>query len=211
MEDYKVVSGRIDFYRSGLRSSFLIIIASLVLACLLVLMVISLWNNQPKNVYFAARSDGVIIPIQPLNQPVVSQSQLTSWVSSAIISVYSYDYLRYRSQLQSAQQYFSPDGWKEFTSSLRSSGNLITVAQQKLLLSAVPTGAAVITKSGLLNGVYTWQVQMPVLVTFQSATEVRSQSLLVNVQVSRVPIQNNPQGIAVVRFVSTSQSVQGAS
>ncbi|MBF13696.1 MAG: type IV secretion protein DotI [Legionellales bacterium] len=206
MEGYDTVSYKKEFYKKGVQFSFLIAVASVVLSCVLAAMVIYLSDNKPRNFYFAARSDGVIIPIQPLSQPVVSQSQLTAWASSAIISVFSYDYLRYRSQLQESQQFFSPDGWREFSQSLKGSGNLITVLQQKLLLSAVPTGSAVITKSGLLNRVFTWQIQMPILVTFQSASEVRSQSLLVNVQVSRVPVQNNPQGIAITRFVSTSQN-----
>ena len=208
-DEYKIIVSKIDFYRSAFRRTFIFLVTLGLSTFALILLVTYMWNNKPMPVYFAARSDGVIIPIQPLNQPVVSQSQLTSWVSSAIVSVYAYDYLRYRSQLQNAQQYFSADGWSDFLASLRASGNLVTVRNQKLMVSAVPTGSAVITNRRILNGAFTWQVEMPLLVTYEGSSSQRSQSVLVRVIVSRVPIQNNPQGIAIQKFVSSALNVTG--
>ena len=67
-------------------------------------------------------------------------------------------------------------------------------------------GAPVILKRGVLNGVYSWQVQMPMLVTYQSANMNVQQPVLVTMLIKRVNVLNNPAGIAIDQFVAAQQS-----
>ena len=75
------------------------------------------------------------------------------------------------------------------------------VKAKKLIVSAVATRAPVILQKGILNGRFAWRVQMPVLVTYQSASEFTQQSNVVTMLISRVSTLNSPRGIGISQFV----------
>ena len=78
---------------------------------------------------------------------------------------------------------------------------MVAVKAKKLIVSAVATKAPVILQKGLLNGVYAWRVQMPLLVTYQSANEFSQQNNVVTILISRVPTLNSPRGIGIAQFI----------
>ena len=207
-EGYVEVVNRKGFYKDGMRRMFGLLLALCSVAVVLGLSVLYLLTNKPQPTYFAVDEAGSVTPLQPLSQPLVSPSSLTNWATNAIISVFSYDYFRYKTQLNDAQKYFSPNGWTEFLSGMKASGRLSSVVDQKLLVSAVPTGSAVVTAQGLVGNRYSWRIQLPILVTYEGPGETRSQSLIVNVQISRISTYNNPQGIAIEKFVSTGEKLK---
>ncbi|MCK1862760.1 DotI/IcmL/TraM family protein, partial [Legionella pneumophila] len=45
-----------------------------------------------------------------------------------------------------------------------------------------------------LNGRYSWRVQMPILVTYQSASEFTQQNNVVTMLITRVSTLNSPRG-----------------
>lgn len=51
------------------------------------------------------------------------------------------------------------------------------------------------------TGVYTWLVQMPLLVTYQSASEFSQQNNIVTMRITRVSTLNSPRGIGIDQFV----------
>ena len=71
-----------------------------------------------------------------------------------------------------------------------------------MIVSAVATKAPVILQKGILNGRFAWRVQMPLLVTFQSAVEFSQQQLVVTLLISRVSTLNSPRGIGISQFVA---------
>jgi intracellular multiplication protein IcmL len=105
--------------------------------------------------------------------------------------------------LQSASEFFTPDGWNQFIGALNSSNNLKAVLDKKLVVSAVAIGAPVILDQGVLNGTYTWTVQMPMLVTYQSASQNAEQKIVVKIVVQRISTLNSARGIGIASFVAS--------
>lgn len=197
-----VVRNRNDFYRDNYRK-----VVAALLFCMLIMLILGstlvyLFMNPPPPRYFATSVDGRITPLIPLNQPNISQSALLQWANTAAISAYTYNFVNYRQALQSASENFTPDGWAAFMQALQSSNNLTAVTAKKLVVSAVATGAPVILQQGVLNGAYAWRVQMPMLVTYQSASQFSRQSIIVTMLVTRVSTLNSPQGIGIAQFVA---------
>ena len=120
-----------------------------------------------------------------------------------VSAAYSFDYVHYREQLEKASHYFTYAGWKGFGEVFKAARNLETVLEKKLLVSAVATSAPMITKRGVINGRYTWQVTMPILVTYQSSETNIQQALNVVINVTRVSMQVNPEGIAVTQYIAS--------
>lgn len=66
---------------------------------------------------------------------------------------------------------FTSDAWQQFLLQLKDSGNLQAIDVKKIIVSAVISGAPVVAYQGMLDGRYAWKVQVPLLVTFVSASE----------------------------------------
>lgn len=201
-----IVKNRNDFYRDNYRKVVGMLLLSVLIMTILVAGLIYLITNPPPPRYFATTTDGRISPLVPLDQPNISQSALLQWANTAAISAYTYNFVNYRQALQDAQAYFTPDGWSAFMEALTSSNNLTAVIAKKLVVSAVATGAPVILQQGILGGVYAWRVQMPMLVTYQSASQFSRQSIIVTMLVTRVSTLNSPQEIGIAQFVAAGTS-----
>lgn len=138
----------------------------------------------------------------PLTQPNISQTMLLQWANTATIAAYSYNFATYKETFRKTSLYFTPDGWKAFLQALKDSNTLNAVLTKKLVVSAVATGSPVILDEGLKNGVYSWRVQMPILVTYQNATQSLQQKLVVTLLITRVPTSTSPQGVKIAEFVA---------
>ena len=197
---------RNNFYRDNYRRVLFVLLILVVTNIVLALGAIHVIKNPPMPKYFATNDDGRITLLHPLSAPVLSLNALNEWAARAATAAYTFDFVNYRKSLQDASVYFTASGWRSFEQALVNSNNLKLVITQKLVATAVPTGAPVVLKRGVLNGAYSWQVQMPMLVTYQSASMNVKQPMLVTMLVRRVDVSNNPGGIAISQFIASSES-----
>lgn len=199
-----IVRNRNDFYRDNYRKLVGALLFSFLIMAILVASLIYIIVNPPQPRYFATSAEGRIIPIVPLDQPNIAQTTLLQWANTSAVSAYTYNFVNYRQALQTASANFTPDGWTAFMEALESSNNLNAVIAKKLVVSAVATGAPVILQQGIINGVYAWRIQMPMLVTYQSASQFSKQSILITMLITRVPTLNSPEGIGISQFIAES-------
>lgn len=194
-----------QFYRSNNprlhRLLWLMVIVNLLLVGVLVYFVV-----RPARTDYFASTDGKNTPLISLEAPIVSQAALLQWASQAAITVYTYDFLRYRQSFAAAEQHFTPDGWTQFQNSNKK--NLAEVQKKKLRVTAVATGAPVITDQGPLMGHYVWRISIPLLVTYESPNTKKQQSLLVNMLVMRIDTRTNYKGIAISQFHAAERAAQ---
>jgi intracellular multiplication protein IcmL len=205
-EPIMVVQERNSFYRDNYRRVMMALLAVFVLVGLLSATLFYLVTHPPEPKYFAIHPDGTLIKLEPLSQPNMSPATLLQWANSAAIAVNTYNFVNYRQALQEASENFTPDGWQAYLQQLQSSNNLVAVTEKKLIVSAVATGAPVILQEGVTDGVYTWRVQMPMLITYQSASQVSPQSVVVTMLIVRVSPLNSARGIGIAQFVASGGS-----
>ncbi len=133
-----------------------------------------------------------------MDQPNMSDDSILKYASDAASSAYSYDFKNYDKQMQMNQQYFTPQGWKAFMSALNKSNNLGVVQSRKLVASSTPNGKPTILKKGIKNGAYTWEIQVPLLTTYENETRLIKQNLVITMLISRA---SNPSGVGISHFV----------
>jgi len=195
------VALRNNFYRDGQRKMILVLLVSMVANFLLASILIYIITHPPAPKYFATSINGRITPLFPLDEPNQSDSMVLQWANTAAIAAYSYNFVNYRTELQASSGFFTADGWDQFLSALQESNNLDAVKAKKLIVSAVATRAPIILQKGILNGRFSWRVQMPILVTYQSASEFTQQNNIVTMLITRVSTLNSPRGIGISQFV----------
>lgn len=181
-------------------------LAILVIAILIGVLVI-LIQNPPRPLYFAVDHIARLIPDVPLSQPNMSIQDVMKWTVQAVEEAYSYDFINYRRQLQSAQKYFTRYGWTQYMSALQASNNLTALAERKMIFIAKAVGQPTIVAEGLLSGAYAWKFQMPVLVTYwrppYDDQSKFSNPLTITVLVQRQEILQSDHGLGIVQSVAT--------
>lgn len=199
----EVVKHRNEFQKDAHHRVLIALLLSVILNFILGFAFVYLVEHPPAPQYFATTINGRITPLIPLDQPNMPPSTLLQWANSAAIAAYTYNFVNYRQELQSASEFFTPDGWNQFINALNSSNNLKSVIDKKLVVSAVATGAPIVLDQGVLNGTYTWTIQMPMLVTYQSASQVARQNVIVKMVVQRISTLNSARGIGISSFVAS--------
>ena len=177
----------------------------------LVAIVGYIMTHPPQPKYFATSINGRITPLFALNMPNQSDSAVLQWANQAAIAAFSYNFVNYRSELQASSGFFTAEGWTQFLDALQQSNNLEAVKVKKLIVSAVATRAPIILQKGILEGRYAWRIQMPLLVTYQSASEFSQQNSVVTMLVTRVSTLNSPRGIGIAQFVVGPAATNGGS
>jgi intracellular multiplication protein IcmL len=196
-----VVSLRNKFYKDSQRKVMLALLIALLVNIVLASLLVYIITHPPAPKYFATSLNGRITPLFPLNEPNQSDSAVLQWANQAAIAAFTYNFVNYRDELQASSGFFTPEGWDQFLNSLQQSNNLDAVKAKKLIVSAVATRAPIILQKGVLNGSFSWRVQMPILVTYQSASEFTQQNNVVTMLITRISTLNSPRGIGISQFV----------
>jgi intracellular multiplication protein IcmL len=197
----ETVTMREGYLKDNSRKILIALILCVVVILAQIIVITYVVTHPPEAKYFATSTDGRIMPLIPLEEPNLSQAALLQWANTAATAAYNYDFVNYREALQEASAYFTPDGWNSFMQALNESGSLQNVIDKKLMVTAVATGAPVIVDQGVLDGTYTWKVQMPMLINYQSASQNQQHSVTVTMLITRVATLTSARGIGIAQFI----------
>lgn len=197
---------RNEFYRDGYRSLLrLAMLQGIVILGLLGAMYFVIQVHQPENRYFATTEDGRLVPMVALNEPNMSTPALMSWVAQAATEVMTFGFNDYRRRLQESSRNFTRRGWESFTQALSRSRIIEMVEANQQVVTAAPQGAPIIVSEGLVAGRYQWEVQMPLILTYQSGARTKTDNLLVTLIIVRVPRLESPNGIGIEQWIATAR------
>ncbi|KTD66075.1 type IVB secretion system apparatus protein IcmL/DotI [Legionella spiritensis] len=195
------VSIQNKFYRDGQQKLMFSLLMALVIIFITGSILIYIVTHPPEPKYFATSINGRITPLTPLMEPNQSDSAVLQWANQAAIAAFTYNFVNYREELKASSGFFTTEGWQQFLDALQQSNNLDQVKAKKLIVSAVATRAPIILQKGVLNGRFSWRVQMPILVTYQSASEFSQQNNVVTMLITRISTLESPRGIGISQFV----------
>lgn len=137
-----------------------------------------------------------------LDRPNVSTAALLSWVTLAATATFTFDFVNYKDQLNALKDYFTVDGYDNFMLSLQNTGTLSTIEEKKLILSAVAIGPAIVFTEEETRNNHSWQIQVPLLVRYQSANVDETRTQIVSLLVTQVPTQDAPKGIGIAQYIA---------
>lgn len=184
------------------RQSYAIMALAGVLAILAIIIGV-LGTRQPIPVYFVQNSDGTgLARIIPLNQPNSSPGAVTQLVADGIGCINALDFANYKNQLAGCAQYFTKSGWGRFLTEFENSGARDAIEKRNLVLSSIVNKPPKITNEGEIMGALFWDGEAPYTVRYQGAGYDQTQTSVAVVKVVRVPITENPRGIAIAQIIS---------
>lgn len=190
-----------SYYIEAYRYFFIALTSLLGLSILLAGFILYQLATRPLPRFQAVLPDQSAMRLQPFESPSLLPETIIRFASKAAVTAYTFDFVNYDGQLSQAKPFFTPAGWADFRSSI--SGLVSSVVQGQLFVNGVVVGTPVISNQGPLPGRgYVWRVQIPFLVTFQSANTLDKKRYMVAVTIVHVPTSDNPQGIGIDQFVT---------
>lgn len=210
-QEYLAKLGMLGFYKHYFgRLVWSLIIAMAIIACLGAWIVYL--SNQAvhgKREYFAVDSKtGRLTPMAPLGEPYISDGALLGWFRDCVVQANTFNFAEFREQFTRASACFTTDGWNGYADALTKAGSVKLVREGKLIAVGESAGAPVITNKGVRRGVYTWQIEQPLTVTFQGGQggrTVTSQRVVVKGLVQRVPTYEKDNGVGIAQYVAKEQ------
>jgi len=190
-------------YAAGLRRLTIAVAASSVAAIAGVAFGVYGMTRVPEPRYFATQIDGQMLPLVPLDQPHLTDNQVTNFAVEGITRALTMDFANWQRDLNDAKIYFNtPDGFDNFLDALVKSGNLDLIKNSRMTSSAVANGAVIVESGRSGSGIFAWRIEIPLTITYESSTQKSTQNLLGFVEVVRVPTYKNPYGVGINRFVA---------
>lgn len=205
-----MVQARNQFYQKKTYLLLGILCLTLAVAAALAGILLYLMKHPTQPVYFVADESGRLVQEIPLSQPDRPLEEVAAWVVEAVENAYTYNYINFRAQLQSAEKYFSPYGWQQYMKGLTASNNLLALEQRKMLFIAKVTAPPKLLIQGRVGGSYAYKFEMPVLVAYLSPPydNVLGKSRFDNALIVRVIVQRQKRllsykGLAILQLLAS--------
>jgi len=198
----KLVLERHAFYNDKYRLSLIALLLTLVLNIFLIGGLVYNATHPTPPEFFATTADGRIINVHPLSDPVVTDDFILQWSADVARSAFNLDFVNWKEELQRLTSKFTPSGWAWFLQQLKASNNLATIQDLKMVADAKITGAPQLLRKAVVGGHFAWEIQIPLLVTYQSQRKTITQTVMLTMVILRMPVKDYPQRIAVNNFIA---------
>jgi len=188
------------FYRNHYHHVIMGLMVIIVIMISVMGVVLYQMFHRPLPTFAAVQANGQRMMLTSYDEPNLLADTILRWASTAATVAYTFDFVNYNRQINAVRPYFTEDGWKDYLQSV--SGLIKTIVQNQLFINGVVAGTPVISNQGPLpEKGYTWRIQIPFLVTYQSANTTSKRRYYVVITIVRVPTSMNPQGIGIDQFV----------
>lgn len=149
--------------------------------------VIAIWRG--KEIFWQHVTEDLrVIATQPLNEPVLSDSRISEFVSSAVVDSFSFDFRRYKEQIFGATEiYFTEEGAQSFKVAIDQSGILPKMLDANGLVITTTRAAPIVVDRAVTAGLFAWKVQVPIMVTRYE----KSQQIPMNYRLELVIVRDN--------------------
>ena len=160
------------------------------------------WFHSTVYIAVAATPDGRLVPLTPLDEPIMSDAALRNWTAAAVTEAFTLGHHDWRLRLAAVRENFTDAGYESFLDGLNESLFLDRLRDNLQVASAVAQGAPVVTDTRYFRGRLGWVVEFPLLVTFSAGARSVSQDLIARVLVMRVPLSERPAGIGIEQLIA---------
>jgi intracellular multiplication protein IcmL len=157
-------------------------------------------SHRPLPSFVAEQQDHNKMQLTPFTEPNLLSDALLRWASTAATLAYTFDFVNYNDQINLARPYFTDAGWVDYINSIR--GLISTIVKNQLFVNGVVAGTPIISNQGDIFGRgYAWRVQIPFLVTYQTAESQTKRNYFVVLTLVKVSTAVNKYGVGIDQFV----------
>ncbi|ODN44085.1 hypothetical protein BGC07_11615 [Piscirickettsia litoralis] len=124
-----------------------------------------------------------MIKLQSLSNPVENDAYVINWLSNAVVNINTLDFLNYRNQTEGKRKYFTQYGWNQYLKAFKVI--IEKVKNDQYISRATVADAPVVIQKGIVNGAYSWRLQVPIIITYQKGDSKDTQNVIWTVLIQR--------------------------
>lgn len=199
MQD-KTQENRSEFFKDKVYTQLLSIF---VMSLVLVVFSLTLYRAmvlRPGTIYFKTDDSVSVFNNVKLTDPLqLKKVDITYWASQTTASLFNVNYINVVEQIERKSNFFDEVGWVRFKKLLVDKNLLSPIVNDRQVMHGTPSGVPVLNSSGLVNGVYSWSVIVPLQISYNGRGRYPSKSdMTLAIDVVRSQInQESPQGIVI--------------
>lgn len=130
-----------------------------------------------------------------------TESDVKTFALNAINKIYKYDYINYSDQFQDAALYFTTSGWNEYLDNYKASRTLLSLKENKWIVTAKPTGTPEFVKAPeTVEGVCSWELKVPINISYvgNNSMDLRGELYL---RINRISVIKSPEGLGIRKII----------
>lgn len=162
-----------------------------------------------KRVYLAVTPDMKIMRVMPLKEAYYTDSAVGNFAVNAIVQAFNFSYIDKKTHFRTLLNHgFGETGLSSIVHSMKVSGVLDRITQDKLFVSFAVTSAPFIVQKGIVinpfsrKPTFQWVVQFRGVMTYTNGSEEATNTNVFNVTVSRVSSLERGDAIRVQSVVA---------
>jgi hypothetical protein len=142
------------------------------------------------------------IAAEALDQPKVDEQAVKDFATNSAVGVMTFGNANFQARFLEASPHFTKSGWQSFSAVLKTAGTFDQVTKKHYSLTAEAAGPAQIKKQGVTEGVYRWEVEIPLTIHFKNSDDEHDEELQVRAVIERVPAADSSNGILIGQWMA---------
>lgn len=195
---------------------FIFLSTFLIVGFLLIITFKEFYRAQG-NFYFPVSRDLKIKSEPPLNAPMYSDAEILTWFNLAMIDSFTFNYANMQMTSEEAKsnyfyderiQLFDTLSQDQYQQILDQNIDILAIKKNKAVVRLMPTRAPVVENSGVLQGSYSWLLQLPCKVFYHRYNRVDAKEYIIKAYIHRVKQAKNSKGLVVssIEFVNKANN-----
>ena len=190
--------GKNDYYRDGAHIlMFIVKFEAIVMAVLTIALSIYLCTRHNKDNYLAETVEGRVMPMISWDHPNMGRPALSDWAAKAASDIMTVGFNDVEVRFAQSRKNFTAEGWESFRKAMILSKLPEDVEKTQQIATAVPRSPPTLSMEGLINGKYSWVIDVPLLITFRAGSDIKPTPKRVHMVIEKMPTAENPNGVGI--------------
>lgn len=205
----KIQSNRSEFFKDKVYTQLLTIFVMCFVFFIMLLAMYRALVIRPGEIYFKTdESVSVFQSVSTKDSLGLKKVDITYWASQTVARLFDINYINVTDQIEQQSNNFDELGWQRFKRLLVDKKLLSPIVNERQVMHGTPSAVPNLNSSGVINGVYTWSVIVPIELSYNGRGRYPSKSAMtLAVEIVRTRInQESPQGIVIHNIQLVSES-----
>lgn len=205
----KIQSNRSEFFKDKVYTQLLTIF---VMCFVFIIMMLAMYRAlvvRPGVIFFKTDDSVSVFNSVSLQDSLgMKKEDITYWASQTTARLFNINYIEIADQIERLSNNFDEIGWQRFKQLLVDKKLLSPIVNDRQVMHGTPSAVPTLNTFGLVNGVYSWTVIVPLEISYSGRGRYPTKSkMTLAVEVVRSQInQESPQGIVIHNIQLVTES-----
>lgn len=197
-----------EWYQKFAKFTLFGLVGVSISTALIAISLVVVTSRPPVTLSYLMDGDGRVVRMDSIRNPSLTEAEVLNWAAKRIKDIHTLTFTDYVDHIQSLRDDFTPEAYDNYQYALLNSKNLEKVKRDRLMMWAVPTSAPRITQAKVVDGKFTWVVEMDLDQFMGGGSFITSASPIKGIMVvERVSRARNLSGVVVSKYLAKEQGL----